>query len=243
MGTGSLGGGGSGGSGGGGGSGRAGLVSYRFCGGSMSNAKISQNDIRKEISDLLSRRASAAFLKKQFTSPIVANIYKHLMNLALARTTADPLDRLTEGLQVDSTPGFLVRLANEIVSADASSEPDRRVRETARVCLEDFLILATGNDLDLYTSGTRQEAAQRLKSSVLENTLGNFLASLIVRVVEREEIERLSAEAVLQLQEDAQRRANMAIDSFKSKFPAYKYRDFFKYVQQEPAWLLREISS
>jgi hypothetical protein len=249
MGTGSAGGGGggSGGGGGGGGSRARGLVSYSFQDGIASGTEITQHDIRQEISNLLRERASAVFLKKQFSSALVAGIYRHLMDLALARAADDPLDHLARSLQVDPGPGFLVRLADAIVSADAGTESDQRIRETARVCLDDFLVLATGNDLDIYTSATQQQVRQHLDRAVLESTLGHFLASLIVRVAERQEIERLSASAQVQLQDDAQRRADHAIARYQQRFSAgdqpARYRDFFEHAQADPDWLLREISS
>jgi hypothetical protein len=193
----------------------------------------------------VARRATTEYLRKQFTSPLLASVYEHLMDLAVGRNDEDPLERLRGNLQVDPGPGFLLRLADTITSRNAELEPDRRVRETVRVCLEDFLIQAIGNDPDVYTSATHYEVLQRLDRSVLDRTLGYFLGSLISRVVERE-TERLPIEASIRLQAEAQRRADQAIASFERRFVARqqaRHRDFFAMVRKEPAWFLKEIAS
>jgi hypothetical protein len=177
MGTGSAGGGGGGGSGFGGGPGLARLGSYTFRRGNATERTLSQAAIRREISGLVARRATTEYLRKQFTSPLLASVYEHLMDLAVGRNDGDPLERLRGNLQVDPGPGFLLRLADTITSRNAELEPDRRVRETVRVCLEDFLILAIGNDPDVYTSATHYEVLQRLDRSVLDRTLGYFLVA------------------------------------------------------------------
>ena len=245
MGTGSAGGG-SGGGWSGGGPGTSGFGNYQFDGDTVTKNTPSQAGIRDEITALLSSRSISAYLRRQFTSPLVASVYGYLIDVAEHRTDADPLECLPPGFQVDPGPGFLVRLADALAGAGAESEPDGSVRGTVRMCLEDFLIHAIGDNPELYTSATRREALEHLDRSVLGRTLGYFLTGLIIRLLERESPESLPAEVEIRLHAEAQRRADQAIGRFEKEFVAMqrgRHRDFFAIVASQPSWFLKEIAS
>lgn len=243
MGTGSAGGGSG---GGGGGSGASGFGNYRFDGATVTKNTPSQGAISEEITALLSNRSISAYLRRQFTSPLVASVYGYLVDIADHRNDTDPLECLPPGLQVDPGPGFLVRLSDALAGSGAESEPDGSVRGTVRMCLEDFLIHAIGDNPELYTSATRQVALEHLDRSVLGSTLGHFLTSLIVRVLERESPESLPGEVEIRLHAEAQRRADQAIDRFEREFVAQqrgRHQDFFAIVASQPSWFLKGIAS
>jgi hypothetical protein len=245
MGTGTAGGAGSGAGRGGGGGRTSRFGSYRFTGTSAVETTPSEEVLQQEISTLLRGRAISDYLKKQFGSPLTTAVYQRLMDIADARDAEDPFGHLTSESPIDPGPGFLMRLAAAITAGNAGLEPDRRVRETMRICVEDFLLLATGDDPDVYISGTRREALERLDRPLLGSTLGYFLGSLITHVVEREAAESLPSAVKTRLRDDARRRGDRAIESFKERFidkRGLRYRDFFDVVRDQPAWFINEIA-
>lgn len=242
MGSGSGGGGGGGSGGGGGGGSWGGSGGYRWQDGKIKSDVTPQSRAEREAKKIL-RKLPKDYLMKQFGSPMIDSIYEELFELSVHVFQNRSWQGVTERYGIAGGGGCLNDWAGTMISRARESEPNQKVRETALLCLDDFLVLALNNDIDLYVSGSSADVLGRLKQSVFKKTSNNFLGAMIWRVLEREK-EKLQTSAEVQLRVVAQNIANRCISAFESKFHAKSqitYRDLFRVIQDNPAWFLEEL--
>jgi hypothetical protein len=263
MGSGSYGGGGGGGSGAGAGSGagsssggsggrgsksgRRAVLAIRgflFRDGRARVAAVSQNKaadaVRKAFAHL--SRNAKQYVLAQFCSPIVRTVFEQIFLLAPSIFQDRRWDLIARQFNVSSGAGCLQRLVERIVVDAAAQEPNVKVRETIRMVLEDFLITALGNNIDLYVSGDGEAVVKAMDEKVFKSASGYFLGALIWRVLERE-TESLPAYSTSQLRLAAQESADRIVAKFETRFKVGQvtHRQLFRIFQDNSEWLLEEL--
>lgn len=245
MGSGSYGGGGgglggSGGSGAASGSGRS--RGYKFEDQKLVSQAQSADAIAKDVAKIfesLSRDAKSYEIR-QFCSTLIVHVFEALFRFPVAIQDRS-WSIVGDLLGVDDKAGCLARWVDGLIAS--VPESDRRIRETARVCLEDFLITALRNKIDLYFRGTGPQIIAALDPSVFNHTANRFLGWLIFRVVERER-ERMPALKEPALRQAARNLADGVVDAFKQKFHAkdqVTYRQLFRVFSENPDWLRQQL--
>jgi hypothetical protein len=248
MGSGSYGGGGGGGSGsggsGGGGGGGESQRGYKFKDQELVSQAQSAGAIAASIAQIfgsLSRDAKSYEIK-QFCSPLIVNVFEALFRFPIAMQ--DRSWKIAGDLfNVDDRPGCLVRWVDKLIAS--IPEPDRRIRETARVCLEDFLVTALRNDTDLYFQGSGAQIISALDPNVFKRTANRFLGWLIFRVLERER-ERVPAVKEAALRQAGQNLADSVVGAFEQKFHGKNqvtYRQLFRVFSENSDWLRERLRS
>jgi hypothetical protein len=259
MGTGSIGGGGA---GGGSGAGSIGLGEYRFDGATLVSPVMSQDDIRKKVRSKL-RSLSKDYVKKQFGSPLVRAVYEELFvfsRCAFSTTSKEKVQSqqldlansdemvsascaaLCAEYKIDSGRGFLTNWKEMIRTKYEQSEFDQTVWGNVNLCLEDFLLKAVGDDLNLYHYGTCAQVIRGLRQNIFKSTSGYFLGQLIWRVLDRQ-YPRQDPGIALQLRRASQEVADRVIESFEMRFKGkgVGYRDLFGIIQSHPDWFREEL--
>lgn len=239
MGTGSFGGGGSGGSGVGS---DGGIGAYRFKNGQFISATVSSDTAKKEIQRKL-RGLPTEYIKNQFGSPLVRSSYEEIFKLSRCINDENPCEVLSREYMIDEGERFLFRWVDKIMASYQQHEPNSNVRDLVRICLEDFLVRALDNDIDLYLNGTCVQVLAKLNRSVFRSTSGHFLGNMVWRVLERE-YEKQQPQVQVQIQQQSQILANQVIHSFEERFLKKKqvtHRDFFRIVQENIGWFVEEL--
>jgi GGDEF domain-containing protein len=247
MGSGSYGGGGGGAAsrGGGGGGFFGGARGYHFDGGIAVAGVTSQNKIEKGARECLTRlsRNSKDYLVSQFCSPMIRGIFEHLLLLPAPIFQSRTWDNFAKRYGVGNGPGCLVEWADRVATKVEGEEPNAKVRETARVSLDDFLVTALDNDFDIYLQGNGEAIVSQLNPEIFKSASGYFIGKLVWRVLEREG-ERLPESEEVQLQEVAQRIADRLVEQFEHKFYArdqVTHRDIFRVFGENQEWLVQEL--
>lgn len=249
VGTGSFGGGGGGGFGGGGSGGSGGYGGgsggYCFKDGNYVPAVAKPATVKREVQKTLRRlsKYSHGYLDGQFGSPLVRSIYEEVFSFRRSTYSEDPCGALAEEYGIQDGPGFLLRWVDALMEKYQDLESDIKVQGTARTCLEDFLVKALGDNLDLYLTGTCSETLARLDPKIFRSTSGYFLGNLVWRVLERE-CERQQPEVEVQIRRESQVLADRVIASFEERFlrkGSTGYRDLFRVIQENPDWFRKEL--
>jgi hypothetical protein len=246
MGSGSYGGGGGGGSGSGvgrgGGGGAGGLGSIQFGGGVLKDSVVGASEVENDIKRILSN-LPREYIQKQFCNPLIRFVYEQLFRLSVELFQNKSWSGVEKRYGVADQEGCLNRWANAVITQVQEQEPNQKIREVARSSLEDFLLLALDNDLDLFLKGTSKKVLQDLNQKIFDSTSAYFLSFMIWRIVEREK-ERLPSVKEALLRTAAQQRADRIVNSFKNKFYAKEqttYRDLFRVLCENFDWFLPEL--
>jgi hypothetical protein len=148
---------------------------------------VSIKDVKTSIQKTF-RRLPKEYIDGQFGNPLIVASYDELLSLSRHMASDDPVGSLSEAYGIQDKPGFLHQWVSQIFTQHEAIEPNAKFRETARVCIEDFLIGTVGDDIDTYLQGTGTEAAEKIDLTKLkpDNILPTLLAILIWRILERE---------------------------------------------------------
>jgi hypothetical protein len=150
---------------------------------------------------------------------------------------------LSREYMIDEGARFLKRWVDEIMAKYQQLEPNSNVRDLVRIYLEDFLIRAVDNDIDLYLEGTCVQVLAKLERSVFSSTSGYFLGNMVWRVLEGE-YEKQQTQVEVQIRQQSQILADQLIHSFEERFlekNKVTYRDFFRIVQENIGWFVEEL--
>jgi hypothetical protein len=247
-------GGGSSGSGGGGSSSGAGgrngnraivkMRGYSFRSGRPTSAEVSAAKARDAVRSAFAKlsRDARKYVLAQFCSPMVRRVFEQVFLLAAPVFQDRRWDLVADHFNVGRGRGCLREWVEHVIGEAAAEEPSLKVRETIRMCLEDFLVTALGNDIDTYLSGDGNAVVQRLDKKVFDSASGYFLGALIWRVLERE-IERLPETSEAQLRNASQRLADQIVGEFEHKFKSGQvtHRQIFRVLQDNQEWLVEEL--
>lgn len=228
--------------GGGGGLGFSGGGGYRFEKGKITGVAQAQTQVQAEVKQILSK-LSKEYLHHYFSSPMLRSIYEQLFILSVHVFQNQTWQGVKDEYGVDDGPGCLSQWVDALILKGEEQEPNQKVSETVRMCLDDFLIRALNNDLDMYLNGTGDQIIQNMKQEVFNNISGHFLSGLVWRVLQRDK-ERLNTESEAQLQDAAHTIAGRIIGSYERKFYAKKqntWRDLFKVIDQNKEWFVKEL--
>jgi hypothetical protein len=239
MGSGSFGGGG--GSGGGGGGAR--LGGYRFKFGKLISRVPQRSETEKTLRNLRRRKLPRDYVLKMFGSPMVRALYEELFEFSVHIFQNRSWSGIASRYGVPAGRGCLLAWINKVVRQAGESEPNSKISDTARLALEDFLVAALGNNLDLYTSGSDKDVLNALDKKKFDSTSAYFLGFLIRRTLERE-LETAVAVAEQQVRPIAQNVANEIVRNFENKFHAKgqtTHRDLFRIIQEQPGWFLKQF--
>ena len=207
MGSGSSGMGGSG--GGGAGVGGLGGGGYRFEGGKFKGAAKPRDEVLEKVRKVL-QRIDRSYLESHLTSPLLRSAYEQLFRLRIEIVQSRSWDGLAN--EVGSGPGCLAAWVEQLM--DAAEEHDPQVRDLVRMCVEDFLITALGDDPMTYLQGDGRAIVQAADPNVFERTSNHFLGKLIWRLLERES-QALTDEEIVGLRVVAQDLADRTIAAFE----------------------------
>lgn len=251
MGTGSGGGGGSGAGAGGSGSGGvgsgAGFGGYRFIRGEDGEKRIAgvtgeAEPIRVSIQRVL-HGIPKTYLRKQFGSPLVGRIFRELCSFDQSMDPANPCESLASEYGIEVGQGFLVQWINRLMDAFQHEELNSKMRATARMTAEDFLISALGDDLELYVLGTCQETVPRLDRRIFDRTSEYFLGHMIWRVIERE-YERQPVDVQERMKEECRGLAERIVEDFEGRFVEAGEAtdcDLFDVIQEQMDWFVQKL--
>jgi hypothetical protein len=201
-------------------------------------------DIDKAIGEILGT-SPREYLEKQFCNPILRSVYEQLFRLSVEIFQNKSWDGVSKYYGVPDGPGCLMRWSNAVIDRCRKDEPNRKAQEIARICLDDFLILALDKDYDLFISGSSKQILSKLNQKVFGSTSGYFLGLLIWRIMERER-ERLPASTEIRLREASQVRADRIINKFTRDFKDKEqttYRDLFRVICENLSWFITEMRS
>lgn len=258
MGSGSYGGGGGGSGGGSGGGigaggtgrngGRAGAVvgmrGYSFRDGRTTAIETSGARAQEAVRNAFAKlsRDSQKYLLAQFCSPMLRQVFEQVFLLPAPVFRDRRWDLVARQFTIGSGRGCLREWVEHVIAEAAGSEPNPRVRETIRMCLEDFLVTALGNDIDAYLSGDGSSVVRKLDERVFKSTSGHFLGALLWRVLERE-LERLPETSETQLRQASQKLADKVVGEFERRFKTGQvtHRQLFRVLQDNRDWLLEEL--
>lgn len=246
MGSGSYGGGGGGTAYGGGGGGfGGGLRGYRFNGRlpvlTSGSDKKTFNAAKRCFRKL--SQNSRPYLLHQFCSPMLRDIFEQVLLIPAPVVRGGSWDFMRERYGVANGRGCLREWAEVIANNSEGKEPLSKVRETARICVEDFLVKAVGDDIDIYMNGDSSTVLASLRAEVFDRASNYFLGALIWRLLERE-AESLPLEDEAEVRNVAQKIADGIVDSFEHKFYAKNqvtHRDIFRIFSEKPDWLLEQL--
>ena len=228
----------------GGGGGGGGTRGYSFRRGkgktSASSETRAQQTVRNSLAKLA--RDSKNYLVGQFCSPMVKRVFEQLFLLPSPVFRDRRWELVARQFGTSSGPGCLHEWVEKLVAEAASEEPNPKIRETARMCLEDFLITALDDDIDVYLSGDGDAVVKKLSEDRFKSTSGYFLGALIWRVLERE-VETLPQDKELQLRQTSQVLADRLVHEFERKFKTgpVTHRQIFRVFQENPDWLIGEL--
>ena len=242
MGSGSYGGGGGGGGGTGGTGGNAAGPGYRFKAGKLFSRKKARSTLEKEVHQTI-RKLPKEYLMNYFASSLLRGVYEQLFQLSVEIFQNKSWKGVAKNYGVGSGEGCLTDWVDAVVKTFQTSEPNQKVRETVRICLEDFLTRALGNDPDLLLYGSSADVLKKLDQKTFNSTSAFFLGNVIWRLIERER-ESEPTEVEHNLWGVAEDKANQIVDSFSRKFRGKEqttYRDLFKIIQQNNDWFLQEL--
>lgn len=231
---------------GGGGGGGSGMMSsrggYRFENGQLTGDEQAQGAIQAEMKQIFNR-LSREYLLQYFASSMFRAIYEELFILSVQVFQNQSWQSITEACGIDDGPGCLQKWVELQIRRFEEREPNQKVRDTARACLEDFVFQALGNNIDLYIEGTGPQIIENLQQEVFNNTSGHFLSFLVWRVLEREK-ERLPEQTESQWHECAQVIAERVTRSYERKYYAREqrtWRQLFEVIAGQEDWLLQEV--
>jgi hypothetical protein len=130
-----------------------------------------------------------------------------------------------------------------VIARFQKEEPNKKAREIARFCLEDFLMFALENDYKMFLSGSSKDVIGKLRRKVFDSTSGYFLGFMIRRIVERQR-EKLTESREKHLREAAQKKADRIVKSFENKFRVkdqITHRDLFRVICENPDWFTEQL--
>lgn len=240
MGSGSFGGGGG---GGGGGSWSSRGGGYSFQGGRSVETAASAEIINKGIQEVFKTSSIREYIEKQFESPFLISIYEELFLLSVHLFQNHSWEGITETYGINDDQGCLMRWVNSICELREESEPNQKFRETARECLEDFLIEALDSDAETYFYGNSQQVMAQLDPNYFNRASNHFLGLLLWRIVERHS-EKSTIEDETRLKDATQRIANNIISSFEKKFYAKNqttYRHLLQVISANKDWFIKQL--
>lgn len=155
----------------------------------------------------------------------------------------NPCDMLAKQHNISASSGFLFRLVTALMDKHKGLISSIKAQEMARECIEDFLIRALDNNLELYLYGTCEQVLEKLNRQLFNDTSRYFLGNMIWRVLERE-FERHPPEVQTQIQKESQNLADQVIRSFERKFIGREnihYRDLFRIIHKDIDWFREEL--
>jgi hypothetical protein len=240
------------GSGGGGGSGSGGVpggpiggphYEFEFDEDGFPSLKLEEDEVaRVDITEAL-RKIPRPYLQRQFGNPVIRRFYKDLCTFPEWLDVDDPCQALSEEYGIDDGEGFLVRWVSALMDAYAAEETNVKMRETARMSAEDFLIRALGDNLDLYVKGTCAEVLPELDRRIFDKASESFLGYMILRVLERE-YERQPLQLQEQMKQDCDRLADQIVDDFETRYleqVGLSRCDLFDTVAGKMDWFVKKL--
>jgi len=236
MGTGTFGGGGGGGGSGGG--------FARLGGGSLLAAPPSVDELRDHMASALAG-VNRSYLEAQFCSPLLRAVFEELFRLSVEVFQNHSWEGVARDFGISDGPGCLAEWVAAVLARHGAEETNEKIRQVALICLEDFAIKALGDDPDLYLSAPAPEVLARLDRKVFDSTSAHFLATLIWRILERED-EALPAALETRVSEVATQVADRVVAGFEAKFYGKgqtTHRDFFRIACENFPWFLKELRS
>ena len=233
MGTGSYGGGGSGGV-------RSTSGAVRSFGGRLQSDLPSRDVLEPQVRAIfrsLPREYVLAYLK----SPLVQSLYKALFRLNVALRQNHSWDYVEHTYGITPERGCLQRLAGALLSQHGVVEPNEKVRQTAAVCLNEFLVRAVGNDTNLLLRGTAREVISGLSGAAFDSTSAIFLTTLLTGILSRER-ERIPKASEFKLKSICEGMANRIVANYaaeRRERGEVRYRELLEVVANAPDVFIR----
>ncbi|MDT5355267.1 MAG: hypothetical protein QOJ56_3799, partial [Mycobacterium sp.] len=203
------------------------------------------------IRALFGSRERHDYFVRQFCNPAIQRAY------AVAFAVWRDPRALAAASGIDPGPGFLIRLMEHLADSWRITEPDQRLRDTARETLEEFILRAIGDNTAVYIQGNYSEVAAHIDRDVTKSTSGHFIGALLRRLISRER-ERLPHQPAELLDRAAQQRADELIDALAAAQLAAdaspeQRREFFESILSRMSqqaddvggieWCLRKLGS
>jgi len=183
------------------------------------------------------------YLEKQFCNPLIRSVYEQLFRLSVELFQNKSWQGVDSHYGVPDGPGCLMRWSSAVIDRFRKDEPNRKVQEIVRLCVDDFLILALDKNFQLFLKGSSKDILNKLNRKIFDSTSGHFLARLIWRIAERER-ERLPESTETRLLEASQKLADRIIAGFEVTFKDKEqttYKDLFRVICENFDWFLKEL--
>lgn len=248
MGTGMVFGNGSGSSGSSSGNGVGGAGSYEWRDNKLVDSAVDLERVKQELKDTISRLLSgnSAYFDVLFKSNIMSQTYQSLFTLNREvfhsnKSTIEAAQSLGASYGLNPTDeGFLKLWANSVVNATTEDMVDQRLISTVRETIDDFLIMALGDNPGVYLSSKAEDVVQQLDRKVFRSTSANFLKIVLSRLVRRE-FERKRPEATAHISTVTEAIANDMITSYQNKFTGAGYENLFEIIREQPDWFRDQL--
>jgi hypothetical protein len=258
SGSGGGGGGGSGGSsgggrsGGGGGSGGGKGGGFGFGGIRFRNGKLSILDAKKTEKEAMVRhvlrKLSTEYIEAHLVTGPARELYRELTLISSDLRVNHSWRGIEDRLGVADASGCLSALAAILLKKHTPPGTEAAVSKVARIALENCLLRAVDEELDVFTRGGSTDILRSLNQPAFERLANNFLGDMLYEVLRAEE--RELPEAVrTSLREVVQERADAVVASFENQFkdrplgsiPQISYRHLFDVMAVERDWLVKEL--
>lgn len=160
-----------------------------------------------DVRHILASRVRREYFRRQLCSATLEVSFK--LGIELCEDTC----AVAERFEVPDGPGVLPAVVEAVAAEGRAVEPDQRLRDVARNVLEDFLMLAVGDDLDVYLTGDCRQVQAALRDEIAEQAPAQYLGRLLWRLLERE-IERLPEDRTERLIELTSQIANELLSAY-----------------------------
>ena len=241
-GSGGGGGGGSGGGGGGSGSGGGGggFGGYRYKNGQLVTTTPNTEKMRKTVSWIF-KKLSREYLIEQFANPSLKSVYEQLFLLHVDLLQNKSWSGIQKRYGVDPSPGCLSRLAAALLNREPAADPT--IEKHLGLALEDFLMLAVGDDPASLIRYSGDQVVKKADPKVLGRLSNEFFGEYVYQVL-RSEPSVIPPDSEIQLRDVASDVADEIIGKFEGKFKdkgQITYRHLVQTIIESQDWFIKAI--
>ncbi|KAB2903603.1 MAG: hypothetical protein F9K27_12400 [Anaerolineae bacterium] len=186
-----------------------------------------------------------AYFVSMFTAPLVQGAFEGLFELNhISRNvqidlTSGALAEFSQKYNILlETPGFLRLWVKSIIARFTIT--DIRIQSAVSETLDEFVLSALGNDIELYLNGTASEVLSKMDRKMFESASAYFLKYYMSRIIRRE-LARPAPEIAQYISEACEIVANELVDKYKSLYPNDGYSKLFTKIAETPDWFLTAI--
>jgi hypothetical protein len=191
------------------------------------------------------QKAIPPYFDRQFRGPLIRSVFEKLFVFSDCLRSATPAQTLLERFGVADGPGFVRRCADVICSTGGVPEPDGRITDTVRRCVDDFFLAALGDDVNLLVNGNAKAVAETLDREMFRRLSGHFLGRVIWQVALRDLTPKeRSEENELQIKNQSFALGDRIIAEAEQKYSVgaeRRHRELLDMISENWEWFRQEM--